>query len=80
MSASASKFVSATDTLREKFSKLCVVEENTKRDLAYAEQQLAAVRELKKKIGQQIFNQGGEPMVAGRRTAVTTSNNGPTHN
>lgn len=55
MNAIVSYFCASVDVLRAQFRELSLVENDLKRDLAWAQQNFDGVRELKKEIQQQIF-------------------------
>jgi hypothetical protein len=78
MNAAASNSFADVDTLRAQYRELSLVENDVKRDLAWAQENLNGIRELKKEIQQQIFGAAGEmPALPGN--AVTTTYNGPTN-
>lgn len=81
MSVQGQPVFSGPDELRAKFRELSIVEEDFKRDLAWAQQNLLGVRELKAAIHQQIFSaavlaDGHLPLP---NAATTSQDNGPTH-
>jgi hypothetical protein len=71
MSALATNFADATVKLHAQFRELSLVEEDLKRDVAFAQQQLEGVRELKKNLKGQIFRQ--------HQVSPTTTTNGHNH-
>lgn len=72
-----SHFNSAVDTLRGQFRELSMIENDLKRDLAWAEENLKGVRELKRAIQQQIFELPAVTDSPLHNDSSPTSFNGP---
>ena len=78
MSSVFQPFTEGVDALRARFRELSLVENDVKRDLAWAQQNLEGIRQLKRELQQQIFHAAAD---RGSRTSlneVTTAYNGQT--